>query len=99
VACWAHARRKFVEAEKTSPALAHEAVARIRQLYAVEHNAKDLDPPARATLRRQNAAPLLDALKLWLDREQAQAVPKTPIAEALQYALHASRVHGPRRRQ
>src|SRR5205823_74128 len=36
VGCWAHARRKFVEAEATSPALAHEAVARIRQLYAVE---------------------------------------------------------------
>jgi nucleotide-binding universal stress UspA family protein len=88
VACWAHARRKFVEAEKTSPALAHEAVARIRALYAVEHEAKDLDPPARAALRRQQAGPLLEALKRWLDREQAQAVPRTPVAEALQYALN-----------
>jgi len=88
VACWAHARRKFVEAEKTSPQLAHEAVARIRQLYAVEHEAKDLDASARAALRRQKAGPLLDALKPWLDREQAQAVPKTPIAEALHYALN-----------
>jgi transposase len=88
VACWAHARRKFVEAEKTSSALAHEAVARIRQLYAVEHEAKDLGAPARAALRQQKARPLLDALKLWLDREQAQAVPKTPIAEALHYALN-----------
>jgi nucleotide-binding universal stress UspA family protein len=88
VACWAHARRKFVEAEKTSPALAHEAVARIRALYAVEHEAKDLDPSARAALRRQQAGPLLEALKRWLDREQAQAVPRTPVAEALQYALN-----------
>jgi len=88
VACWAHARRKFVEAEKTSPARAHEAVARIRALYAVEHEANDLDAPARAALRQQKATPLLEALKLWLDREHAQAVPKTPIAEALQYALN-----------
>jgi transposase len=88
VGCWAHARRKFIEAEKTSPQLAHEAVARIRQLYAVEHEAKDLDAPARAALRRQKATPLLEALKVWLDREQAQALPKTPIAEALQYALN-----------
>jgi transposase len=88
VACWAHARRKFVEAEKASPQLAHEAVARIRQLYAVEHEAKHLGAPARAALRQQKATPLLDALKVWLDREQAQAVPRTPIAEAVQYALN-----------
>jgi transposase len=88
VGCWAHARRKFVEAEKTSPALAHEAVARIRQLYAVEHEAKDLDASARAALRRETSKPLLDALKDWLDREHRLAIPKTPIAEALTYALN-----------
>src|SRR5262249_30542462 len=60
VACWAHARRKFVEAEKASPQLAHEAVARIRALYAVEHEAKDLDTLARAAQRQQRARPLLD---------------------------------------
>ncbi len=68
VACWAHARRKFVEAEKTSPAHAHEAVARIRQLYAVEHEAKDFDAPTRAALRQAKAKPVLDAMKDWLDR-------------------------------
>jgi transposase len=88
VGCWAHARRKFVEAEKTSPQLAHEAAARIRQLYAIEHEAKDLDAHARAALRQQTATPLLDALKAWLDREQDQAVPKTPIADAIHYALN-----------
>lgn len=88
VACWAHARRKFVEAEKTSPALAHEAVARIRQLYAVEHEAKDLDAAARAALRQRKSKPLLDALKQWLDREQARALPKTPIGEAFTYAVN-----------
>ena len=86
VACWAHARRKFVEAEKTSAELAHEAVARIRQLYAVEHEAKDLDAPARAALRQQKSQPLLDALKVWLDQAHTTVVPKTPIAEALTYA-------------
>jgi transposase len=88
VACWAHARRKFVEAEATSPAPAHEAVARIKALYAVEHDAKDLDATARAALRLTKARPLLDTLKNWLDRERAQVVPKTPIAEAIHYALN-----------
>jgi hypothetical protein len=88
VACWAHARRKFVEAEKTSPQLAHEAVARIKALYAIEHEAKGLDAVARAALRQQKAKPLLDAMKEWLDREQRTALPKTPIAEAITYALN-----------
>ena len=38
--CWAHARRKFVDAEKTHPAIAAEAVGIIRQLYAIEEQAK-----------------------------------------------------------
>jgi transposase len=88
VACWAHARRKFVEAEATSPQLAHEAVARIKALYAIEHQAKGFDADARAALRQREAKPRLDALKEWLDREQATALPKTPIGEAITYALN-----------
>jgi transposase len=88
VACWAHARRKFVEAEKTSPQLAHEAVARIQGLYALEHEAKHLDASARAALRQQQAKPQLDALKVWLDGAQRTALPKTPIGEALTYAAN-----------
>jgi transposase len=88
VACWAHARRKFVEAEATSPQQAHEAVARIKALYAIEHKAKDLDAVARAALRQREAKPRLDSLKEWLDREQAQSLPKTPIAAAINYCLN-----------
>jgi transposase len=88
VGCWAHVRRKFVEAEATSPALAHEAVARIRALYTIEHEAKNLDASDRAGVRQTKARPLLDALKLWLDHEKTQVVPKTPIADAIHYALN-----------
>jgi transposase len=88
VGCWAHARRKFVEAEKTSASEAHEAVARIRQLYAVEHAAKDLDPAARTTMRQREAKPLLDSFAAWLEAERAQAVPRTPLAEAIGYAIN-----------
>jgi transposase len=88
VGCWAHARRKFVEAEKTHAELAHEAVARIKALYAVEHEAKDksLDAAARVALRQQKSQPLLDALRTWLDHQHLQVVPKTPIADAINYA-------------
>ena len=36
VACWAHVRRKFYECRTTAPVLAHDALARIRQLYRIE---------------------------------------------------------------
>jgi len=90
VGCWAHARRKFVEAEKTNAALAHEAVTRIKQLYAIEHEAKNnhLDAVARLALRQQKSQPLLDALKAWLDQQRIHVVPKTPSADALNYALN-----------
>lgn len=86
VGCWAHARRKFVEAQKTSPREAHEAVARIKQLYAVEHQAKDVDVAARASLRQETSIPLLSSLKDWLDQLAVTALPKSPLGEAVTYA-------------
>jgi hypothetical protein len=49
--CWAHARRKFVEAEKTAPEIAREAVDLIGQLFAVEKQAKDVSVAERLVLR------------------------------------------------
>ena len=86
VGCWAHARRKFVDAEKTSPREAHEAVARIKQLYAIEHEAKALDAAARRALRQEKAVPLLAALQTWLDALAITALPKSPLGEAVTYA-------------
>lgn len=86
VGCWAHARRKFVEAQKTSPGEAHEAVVRIKQLYAVEHEAKGFDVAARMSLRQEKSVPLLTALKDWLEPVAATALPKSPLGEAVTYA-------------
>ncbi len=55
--CWAHARRKFVDAEKSHPQIAAEAVAWIKRLYAVEERGKALDVAARLVLRQQESTP------------------------------------------
>ena len=34
--CWAHLRRRFIDAEKVAPEIAREAIEMIRMLYAVE---------------------------------------------------------------
>lgn len=86
VGCWAHARRKFVEAQKTSPREAHGAVVRIKQLYAVENEAKACDVAERRSLRQQKSVPLLAALKPWLDQLAVTTLPKSPLGEAVTYA-------------
>jgi transposase len=86
--CWAHARRKFVDAEKTHPAIAAEAVGIIKRLYAAEERGKALDVPARLALRQQESAPILsslnDRLFIWRD----QLLPKHPMSEAVGYLLN-----------
>ena len=53
--CWAHARRKFVDAEKTHPAIAAGAVGIIWQIYAVEEQAKNPSNEERLCLRQGEA--------------------------------------------
>src|SRR5260370_4274782 len=60
--CWSHARRKFVEAEKTAPEIAREAVDLIGRLFAVEEQAKDMSVAERLALRQTPPVPVLAAL-------------------------------------
>lgn len=86
VACWAHVRRKFVDAEATDPTLAKAAVDRIRVLFQIEEVAKDLCDAARAEFREQKARPLLEEFHAWLDLTETQALPKSPLGKAIGYA-------------
>ena len=47
--CWAHLRRKIIEAEKAAPEIARQAVEMVSALYAVEKQAKDASVPERLT--------------------------------------------------
>jgi transposase len=90
VGCWMHARRKFFEAKTSDPLRSHQALAWIRGLYAVEREAKtkELDDAQRLTLRQEQSRPILETIKEWLDKEVGQVLPKSPMAEAIGYALH-----------
>jgi transposase len=87
VACWAHARRKFFEAKTTAPVPAHQTLLRIKDLYAVEREAKDMELDDRLAVRREKAVPILEALGDWLRALQPDVLPKSPIGQAIQYAL------------
>lgn len=88
VCCNAHARRKFYEARTTDAARAHQALAYYRQLYVIEAEAKTFDDDSRLSLRRDKALPVLADFERWLRQEQAQVLPKSPIAQAMGYALN-----------
>jgi hypothetical protein len=85
--CWAHLKRKVIDAEKAAPEIAREAVERVRALYAVERQCKDASVEERLKLRRQQSAPLLAQLRERLLTWKEQLLPKHPMAEAINYAL------------
>jgi transposase len=85
--CWAHMKRKVIDAEKTAPEIAREAVERVRALYAIERQSKDASVEERLKLRKQQSAPLLVQLRERLLTWKEQLLPKHPMAEAVNYAL------------
>ena len=87
VACMAHARRKFYEAKETDPLRAHQALLRIRALYDIERSVRDMKPDVRRAWRLQRAAPLLHQFHQWLRGERDHVLPKSPIGQAIGYAL------------
>ena len=60
VACYAHTRRKFIDAESSEPDLSAEILSRIRELYVIERVAteEELDDDQRGALRREKATPI-----------------------------------------
>jgi hypothetical protein len=86
IACWAHVRRKFFESRTSAPVLAHAALARIRQLYAVEHAAEELSAEERRALRQRESVSLLTAFGEWLTEQGRLVLPKSPIGQAISYA-------------
>lgn len=89
VGCWAHARRRFVDAIDGEPGRASLAVALIGRLYDVEREAREgnLDAIARARLRQERCPQILamlhDMLELWAQ----DTLPKSGLGEAISYAL------------
>jgi transposase len=85
--CWAHVRRKVIEAEKAAPEIAREAIELVRALYGVERQAKELSTAERLQLRQASSAPVLAGLREKLLDWKEQLLPKHPMAEAVNYAL------------
>jgi hypothetical protein len=88
-ACWAHVRRKFVEARDTAPKEAATVLLMIRALYAVEAEAKQqgLTSEALLKLRQARSLEILADLQDYLAAVFPATLPKSPLGRALAYTM------------
>jgi transposase len=89
VACWAHTRRYFYEAQTSDVCRATVVLAYVGLLYKVEREARDrkLNADHRLALRQAKSRPILDDLKKYLETEKLNVLPKSPMGDAIDYAL------------
>jgi hypothetical protein len=59
----AHLRRKVIEAEKTAPESARQAIEMVRALYAVEKQAATLSATMKLEMRQMQSVPVLAELR------------------------------------
>lgn len=90
--CWAHARRKFIDAAKVQgkskkSTKANYGLKLINKLYSIERQAKDLKADQRKLFRKQKAAPVLEKLHQWRVETVPTVPPKLALGKALGY-LH-----------
>lgn len=90
MACWAHARRKFFDAQSSYGPEAKYVLELIGRLYAVERRAKALGiPPERLLAWRQRyARRRLAHLRAELDRLSLMVLPRSALGKAIAYTLN-----------
>jgi transposase len=97
VGCWAHARRKFHDVlQAAAPQVAQrklaaeEALDFIKSLYHIEKEArvKELSVPEIYELRQQQAKPVLEAFKRWLEEKAPLTPPGGLLGKAIAYTLN-----------
>jgi transposase len=91
VGCWAHARRKFFEAQAESPQRTALVLRLIGHLYRYEREwdqAKATGPALRATLRQSQFALTLKLLKRIARHLSGKVLPRSLLGQACTYLLN-----------
>lgn len=85
--CMAHARRYFINAQKSAPAQAAEAIKYFSLLYDIEANLRDRNATPEMVLRdrQELAVPILDEFEAWIKAVSGSFTPKDLMRKALDY--------------
>jgi hypothetical protein len=91
-ACWAHARRRYVEVVKTAPSgappgIAHEALRLIGEMYRIEREIAGSDRDEKLQQRQLRSKPLLQDLHGWLLGHARALLPQSALGKAVAYTL------------
>ena len=81
--CWAHVRRKFVEAEAEHPKECGEALDLIGELYEVERKSATGPPDERARLRAERSRDITKRIEKWA--LGVEALPGSSLRKAIEY--------------
>ncbi len=92
VGCWAHARRKFVDAVKVNPqdGAAIAMVTRMDALFLVDREARrqQLNAEQRAAFRREHSQTWVDEIHAECLKLRSAVLPKSTVGEAVNYTLN-----------
>ena len=81
VSCWTHVRRRFVKRfENEGSPIAEEMLRQIALLYRIEKSVRGQDAVVRLAARREHAAPIITALKPWLEAQLSRTPQKSQLA-------------------
>jgi len=89
LACWSHARRRFVALSDTDCRVAY-TLQLIARLYRIEHlaDARNLSPKDRALMRKERSLEVLEKLKQSLAVGLPNEPPDSELSKARRYVLN-----------
>jgi transposase len=88
VHCRTHVRRRFVKRfESDGSPIAEEMLRQIALLYQIEKSVRGKDAAVRLAARRAHSAPIIAALKPWLETRLSRIPQKSQLAEDIRYTL------------
>jgi len=96
--CWAHVRRKYLEAEDAYPDLSRQGVELIGRLFEVERQLPKLNPgingeerrdalQIRAKVRNEQSRPVVRELLEWAVATEGRVLPMSKMGRAIAYML------------
>ena len=87
IGCWAHVRRKFVEALDEDRKHASEAIVYISKLYKLEAEMKEakLKPDAIKERREKEAYPIIQDFEKWMNTVAGNFAPRSRMGKAIVY--------------
>ena len=88
--CWAHARRKFIDAQNFDKPKTEEVLTLIAKLYEIEKVARENNytPAQIKEARQEKSKPILAQIHATLKIQLTTTIPNSPLGKAIQYSLN-----------